>query len=60
MNVRFKKNPEPCITYRVLNNVPSMQYDEYFKKYMECIEIEVMGLRVSPTSKFGRIFQTTL
>jgi hypothetical protein len=43
MTVRFKKNPEPCITYRVLNNVPSMQYDEYFKKYMECIEIEVMG-----------------
>jgi hypothetical protein len=43
MNVRFKKNPEPCITYRVINDVPSMQYDEYFKKYMECIGIEVMG-----------------
>jgi hypothetical protein len=43
MNVRFKKNPEPCIIYRVINDVPSMQYDEYFGKYMECIEIEVMG-----------------
>jgi hypothetical protein len=43
MLVRFKKNPEPCIVYKVIDDTPSFQYDEYYEKYMECIEIEVMG-----------------
>ena len=42
--VKFKKNNEPCITYKVINPNPVMEYDDYFKKYCECIEIEAMGL----------------
>lgn len=44
MTVKFAKNPEPCIQYKVINPNPVWEYDEYFSKYMECIEIEVMGL----------------
>jgi len=42
--VKFKKNNEPCIVYKVINATPVMEYDEYFGKYCECIEIETMGL----------------
>lgn len=44
MKVKFKKNTEPCIVYNVINATPVFEYDEYFKEYKECIEIETMGL----------------
>jgi hypothetical protein len=44
MYLRFKKNQEPCIQYELINGTSVWEYDEYFKKYMECIEIECMGL----------------
>jgi hypothetical protein len=43
MKVRFIKNQEPCVVYEVKNPNPTMEYDDQYKKYMECIEIEVMG-----------------
>lgn len=44
MIVKFKSSQEPCITYKVINDNPVWEFDEYFGKYMECIEIEVIGL----------------
>lgn len=42
--VKFKANTEPCIVYVVENGTPIMEYDEVFNKYMECIELKVLGL----------------
>lgn len=44
MTVKFKGNKEPCIVYKVTNNNPITEYDEFLKKYCACIEIETLGL----------------
>jgi hypothetical protein len=44
MIVKFKGKKEPCITYRVINPNPVIEFDEVLNKYCECIEIEMLGL----------------
>jgi hypothetical protein len=44
MTVKFKGKKEPCITYRVINSNPVIEFDEVLNKYCECIEIESLGL----------------
>ncbi len=44
MIVKFKGKKEPCITYKVINETPVIEFDEVLKKYCECIEIEMLGL----------------
>lgn len=42
--VKFKRNTEPCIVYKVLNSTPVFEYDEVLERYEECIEIDSLGL----------------
>ena len=44
MKVRFIHNEEPCITYDVLNETPVVEYNDFLGKYVECIELSVLGL----------------
>lgn len=44
MKVRFIHNDQPCIQYDVLNETPVIEYDDFFGKYVECIELSVLGL----------------
>lgn len=44
MKVIFIHNDQPCIQYEVLNENTVMEYDEFFGKYVECIELSVLGL----------------
>lgn len=44
MLLKFKGNNEPCITYRVINETPVVEFDEVLGKYCECVEIEMLGL----------------
>lgn len=44
MVVKFKGKGEPCITYKVINPNPVVEFDEVLNKYCECLEIEMLGL----------------
>ena len=44
MMVKFKKNAEPCIVYRVINDTPVMEFAEAIGRYCAHIELEVLGL----------------
>lgn len=44
MYVRFSKNIEPCLAYKVINPTPIYDYCEVQKRWCELIEIEVLGM----------------
>ena len=44
MKVRVIHNEEPCIHYEVINENTVMEYDDFFGKYVECIELSILGL----------------
>jgi hypothetical protein len=44
MKVRFIHNDQPCIQYEVLDETPVIEYDDFFGKYVECIELPVLVL----------------
>lgn len=43
MYVRFKKNIEPCIQYKVLDEKGMRRYDKVLKRFAHCIYVQVIG-----------------